>query len=413
VSARLVAKERPFKCGVVSPAHWHGGTAWDKAQTKSLFDGRCGGRIQLGVWHTGDGDPLRDGGNGRKSLLTQKKKSSTLKITNRDSVLQQVESTYDSNSNASLVTAKQRFHDETGTGALGTASNGVKARVSYAASYFDGADRLTGVVDFVTNGGTSYTRPSTVPSWSDTVRMVLHSGGGQQVTEWVYGVTTAGGSGLNSNDLVKEVRYPDPSTGASSSSSKDVLTVNALGQALTMTDRNGTVHSYSYDVVGRQAADAISTLLGHMWLRPRSCLVLLSPLFRPSLHGGDVGLQIFHILALQVAQVDSHLGIVTLGAFGQAALVVGFFHPGIEPTTQPGQRGGMVGLRGQIDVLPTVFAPAVQFLGRAGGREQQPFLQGTQPASGMQLAQPCQRRLLILVAAGLQHGPPGIKVADV
>ena len=76
----------------------------------------------------------------------------------------------------------------------------------------------------------------------------------------MYGVTISGGSGLNSNDLVKEVRYPDPSTGASSSSSKDVLTVNALGQALTMTDRNGTVHSYSYDVVGRQAADAITTL---------------------------------------------------------------------------------------------------------------------------------------------------------
>jgi hypothetical protein len=226
-----------------------------------------------------------------------------------------VETTYDSNSNASLVTAKQRFHDETGTGALGTASNGVKARVSYAASYFDGADRLTGVVDFVTNGGTSYTRPSTVPSRSDTVRVVLPSGG-QQVTEWVYGVTTAGGSGLNSSDLVKEVRYPDPSTGASSSSSKDVLTVNALGQPLTMTDRNGTVHSYSYDVVGRQAADAVSTLVAHIWLWPRSCLVLLSPLFRPSLHGGDVSLQIFHILALQVAQVDSHLGIVTLGTFG-------------------------------------------------------------------------------------------------
>jgi len=91
------------------------------------------------------------------------------------------------------------------------------------------------------------------------VRVVLPSGG-QKVTEWVYGVTTAGGSGLNSNDLVKEVRHPDPSTGASSSSSKDVLTVNALGQALTMTDRNGTVHTYSYDVVGRQTADAITTL---------------------------------------------------------------------------------------------------------------------------------------------------------
>ena len=114
-------------------------------------------------------DPALNRGNGRRASFTQKKKSSTLRITNRDPFLQQVETTYDSNSHVILVTAKQRFHDETGTGALGTASTGVKARVSYAASYFDGADRLTAVVDVGTNGGSSYTRPSTLPSRSDTV----------------------------------------------------------------------------------------------------------------------------------------------------------------------------------------------------------------------------------------------------
>ena len=127
--------------------------------------------MNLIVRYSSDGlvDPALNRGNGRRASFTQKKKSSTLKITNRDLVLQQIETTYDSNSYVVLVTAKQRFHDETGTGVLGTASTGVKARVSYAASYFDGADRLTGVVDVVTNGGTSYTRPSTVPSRSDTV----------------------------------------------------------------------------------------------------------------------------------------------------------------------------------------------------------------------------------------------------
>ncbi len=83
---------------------------------------------------------------------------------------------------------------------------------------------------------------------------------GQQTTEWVYGVTTGGGNALNSNDLIKEVRYPDPSTGASSSTDKDVITTNALGQKLTVTDRNGNVHSYTYDVLGRQTADAVTTL---------------------------------------------------------------------------------------------------------------------------------------------------------
>ncbi len=67
--------------------------------------------------------------------------------------------------------------------------------------------------------------------------------GGQQTTEWIYGVTTSGGSSLNSNDLIKEVRYPDPSTGISSSTEKETITVNALGQKLTVTDRNGTTHS--------------------------------------------------------------------------------------------------------------------------------------------------------------------------
>ena len=132
-------------------------------------------KMNLIVRYSSDGlvDPALNRGNGRRASFTQKKKSPALKKPNRDPVLQQIETTFHGNSlrnsHVILVTAKQRFHDETGTGVLGTASTGVKARVSYAASYFDGADRLTGVVDVVTNGGTSYTRPSTVPSRSDTV----------------------------------------------------------------------------------------------------------------------------------------------------------------------------------------------------------------------------------------------------
>jgi len=46
-----------------------------------------------------------------------------------------------------------------------------------------------------------------------TVKVVLPSSG-QQVTEWVYGVLTGNGSPFHSIDLVKEVRYPDATTGA-------------------------------------------------------------------------------------------------------------------------------------------------------------------------------------------------------
>ena len=53
--------------------------------------------------------------------------------------------------------------DETATGALGNATTTPKARVSYAANYYDAANRLTAAVDVGTNGGSSYTRPSSAP----------------------------------------------------------------------------------------------------------------------------------------------------------------------------------------------------------------------------------------------------------
>jgi YD repeat-containing protein len=36
--------------------------------------------------------------------------------------------------------------------------------------------------------------------------------------------------------------------------------LNALGQTLTSTDRNGTAHSFGYDVLGRMVYDAVTTL---------------------------------------------------------------------------------------------------------------------------------------------------------
>jgi RHS repeat-associated protein len=84
--------------------------------------------------------------------------------------------------------------------------------------------------------------------------------GGYQETQYVYGVTTAGGSGVTSNDLLAAVEYPDASTGAPSSSHEDRYTYNALGQVTSKTDRNGNVHGYSYDVLGRLTSDAVTTL---------------------------------------------------------------------------------------------------------------------------------------------------------
>ncbi|MEM1026511.1 MAG: LamG-like jellyroll fold domain-containing protein [Planctomycetota bacterium] len=249
-----------------------------------------------------------------------------------DLVLEQVETTYDDASNPILVTARQRFHDATGTGDLGTPTSTPepKARVSYAASYYDQADRKTADVSVGTNGGTTYTRPTTVPTRSDdvlvssytytpagylyestdptgtvtrfayddlgrtvtqiesyvdgtpsdtddritryaydgngnltTLTADLPTGEADQITEYVYGVSQAPGSGgseIDSNDLLAAVKYPDRTSGAASTSQQETYTYNAAGQVLTRTDLNGNVHTYSYDDLGRVTSDAATTL---------------------------------------------------------------------------------------------------------------------------------------------------------
>lgn len=92
----------------------------------------------------------------------------------------------------------------------------------------------------------------TVKAWS--------SASTSQTTQYVYGVTTGTGSEFNSNDILAETRYPDPSTGAASATDKEVSTFNAVGQVKTFTDRNGSVHTYSYDELGRPISDVATTL---------------------------------------------------------------------------------------------------------------------------------------------------------
>jgi len=91
-----------------------------------------------------------------------------------DSVLSQSELTYDADGNAILSVSRERFHDASGTGALGTPSSGIAARVSSSAAYYDKLNRLTDAVDVGTNGASAYTRPGSVPSRSD-IRAVLTS----------------------------------------------------------------------------------------------------------------------------------------------------------------------------------------------------------------------------------------------
>jgi YD repeat-containing protein len=73
-----------------------------------------------------------------------------------DAVLEEVDTQYDDNGNAILVTTKQRWHDATGAGPL-VAGNEfdtslANARVSFVANWFDEADRLIHTVDYGNNG---------------------------------------------------------------------------------------------------------------------------------------------------------------------------------------------------------------------------------------------------------------------
>ncbi len=88
-----------------------------------------------------------------------------------DIVLNQQDYTYDTAGNLIFVVNRDRFHDNGSgdTGVLGTPTTGNKARVSYQALYYDKANRVTDSVNVGTNGGSSYTRPGSVPSRSNTV----------------------------------------------------------------------------------------------------------------------------------------------------------------------------------------------------------------------------------------------------
>jgi YD repeat-containing protein len=346
-----------------------------------------------------------------------------------DNVLEQVEYQYDESGNVLSTTTRQRFHDETETGALGDSETGPYARVSYAAYYYGLADRLVATLDAGTNGGDPWSRPSSAPTssptelvtgygystdavqtvwltgeptggtftlsfggdttdaiaydasastvqdeleglasvgagkvfvaagafggwevrftgdlagkyqsqitgnaagltgggpafvlaatvslggdagqaaevidpagrvhrtYSDalgrTVRSIENfvdgvvsdaddktvgyayngigmtsltafmTGGGGQTTQYVYGVSQGSGSEIDSNDIVGATRWPDASTGVADAGEEEVATVDALGQTLTQTDRNGNVHALTYDVLGRVVKDAVTTL---------------------------------------------------------------------------------------------------------------------------------------------------------
>lgn len=86
--------------------------------------------------------------------------------------------------------------------------------------------------------------------------------GAFQKTEYIYDATTGAGHDLNSRDILTEIRYPNLSSGEPSTTLKEVFKYNRLGERKTFADRNGTTHTYTYDVVGRLTDDSVIGNLG-------------------------------------------------------------------------------------------------------------------------------------------------------
>lgn len=96
-----------------------------------------------------------------------------------DTVLQQNEWTYDKNGNVTFAVTKQLAPTSSSTGEIGNApsdggggaaggSAASPAWISYVASYFDAANRITASVDPGNHAGYNFPRPSTAPSGDPT-----------------------------------------------------------------------------------------------------------------------------------------------------------------------------------------------------------------------------------------------------
>jgi RHS repeat-associated protein len=136
-----------------------------------------------------------------------------------DTLLEQTEFSYDAASNVIQTAFKQRYHNATGTGELnGPSGTQPKSRITYTAAWHDPVGRVIATADYGTNGGTTLSRPSTVPARSDTVlvtSMTYNSAGQVSTTTNPAGITTY----MEYDDAARQTKIVQNWTVGSSSSS--------------------------------------------------------------------------------------------------------------------------------------------------------------------------------------------------
>jgi RHS repeat-associated protein len=157
-------------------------------------------------------------------------------------------------------------YDAAGNQATTTDPNGIVAQ-----SYFDALGDVTETISDYTNGTpTSNSNQTTLYNYDGlgdvtSQTAVMPTGTANQTTDYIYGVTTASGSNINSNDVIAQVEYPDPSSGVAGASASDdeTCTYDALGELTSLKDRNGTTHVFTYDSQGRETSDTATVATGN------------------------------------------------------------------------------------------------------------------------------------------------------
>ena len=187
-----------------------------------------------------------------------------------DTIVEQVETTYDDAGNVLQTTTRQRYHNATGTGEL-TSPSGTqpKARVTHQAMYHDQVGRQIAVADYGTYGGAIFDRASVVPNRTDTILVTSteYNDAGQAYKT----VDPAGREDRQVFDdagrVVKTVQnYVDGvvSAGASDEDVTVEMAYNADGQLSTLTAKNPTtgdqVTTYVYGTTLTDSEIATSTL---------------------------------------------------------------------------------------------------------------------------------------------------------
>ena len=168
-----------------------------------------------------------------------------------DVILEQSETTYDDASNVLQTTLRQRYHNapDNQTGALQNPTTTPKARVTYSAAWQDGFGRTVAAADYGTNGGTSLSRPATIPAASDTVLVRLtrfdDAGNAYEIVDPAGMVTR-----FEFDDLgrkVTEIKNYKPASSSSSNSS------SSSGDDCEPSDDTNVTEHYTFTPDGQQA----------------------------------------------------------------------------------------------------------------------------------------------------------------